>query len=82
MGDRVDRAAGSVLPREYAHDLVYEMCREAIRQKRTLLDLLVENEKSQNHIEAAELAKLCEPAYYLGQSGAMVDRVLRSLQRH
>ena len=28
------------------------------------------------HLTRAELAKLCDPANYLGQSGVMVDRVL------
>ena len=28
------------------------------------------------HLNREELAKLCDPANYLGQSGVMVDRVL------
>jgi 3-carboxy-cis,cis-muconate cycloisomerase len=70
---------GRYLGREYAHDLVYDICREAIRQKRPLLDLLTENKEISAHLSRPELAKLCDPANYLGQSGVMVDRVLNSL---
>jgi 3-carboxy-cis,cis-muconate cycloisomerase len=62
--------------REYAHDLVYDLCREAIRQNRPLLDLLIETPQISKHLGPAELEKLCDPASYLGQAGTMVDRVL------
>ncbi len=62
--------------REYAHDLVYEICREAIRLDRPLLDLLAQNAEIAKHLDRAALARLCDPASYLGQSGVMVDRVL------
>ena len=39
-------------------------------------DLLAENEEIAKHMSKAELAKLCDPANYLGQAGEMVDRVL------
>ena len=47
--------------------------------ERPLLDLLAENKESTTHLNRAELAKLCDPANYLGQWGVMVDRVLASL---
>src|SRR5690348_3907075 len=70
---------GPYIGREYAHDLVYDLCREAIRQDRPLLDLLAENPEINRHLSRAELAALCDPANYLGQSGVMVDRVLGRL---
>jgi 3-carboxy-cis,cis-muconate cycloisomerase len=79
VSEAVMMGLGHHLGREYAHDLVYAICREAIRQKRPLLDLLAENKEITRHLSRAELAKLCDPANYLGQSGAMVDRVLGSL---
>jgi 3-carboxy-cis,cis-muconate cycloisomerase len=63
--------------REYAHDLVYDICREAIRQERPLLDLLAENKEITQHVTRDQLARMCDPVNYLGQSGVMVDRVLR-----
>ena len=34
---------GSYIGREYAHDLVYEICRDALKQRRPLIDLLAEH---------------------------------------
>ena len=67
---------GRHIGREYAHDLVYDLCREAVRQNRPLLDLLAETPEISACLNRAELAKLCDPANYLGQAGVMVDRVL------
>jgi 3-carboxy-cis,cis-muconate cycloisomerase len=67
---------GRFIGREYAHDLVYDLCREALRQNRPLLDLLAETPEIARHLSRAELAHLCDPANYLGQAGTMVDRVL------
>ena len=80
VSEAVMMGLGPYLGREYAHDLVYDICREAIRQRRPLLDLLAENREITKHLSRAELAKLCDPANYLGQSGVMVDRVLGSLR--
>src|SRR5207302_11060608 len=64
------------LGREYAHDLVYDLCREAIRQNRPLLDLLSENAAITKHVDRRKLTELCDPSNYLGLCGVMVDRVL------
>src|SRR5437667_7393199 len=82
MSEAVMMGLGPYIGREYAHDLVYDICREAIRQKRPLLDLLAENQEITKHMSRAELARLCDPANYLGQSGVMVDRVLASVRKH
>jgi 3-carboxy-cis,cis-muconate cycloisomerase len=76
MSEAVMMGLGHHLGREYAHDLVYDICREAVRQDRPLLDLLAENPEISRHMDRAGLARLCDPASYLGQSGLMVDRVL------
>jgi 3-carboxy-cis,cis-muconate cycloisomerase len=79
MSEAVMMGLGPYLGREYAHDLVYDICREALRQNRPLLDLLAETPDIAKHLKREELAKLCDPANYLGQSGVMVDRVLSRL---
>ncbi|MGZ5079224.1 MAG: class-II fumarase/aspartase family protein [Usitatibacter sp.] len=76
MSEAVMMGLGRHIGREQAHDLVYDICREAIRQDRPLLDLLAANPQIARHLDRAALAKLCDPANYLGQAGAMVDRVL------
>jgi 3-carboxy-cis,cis-muconate cycloisomerase len=80
MSEAVMMGLGPYLGREYAHDLVYDICREAIRQNRPLLDLLAETPEIARHLKREQLAELCDPANYLGQSGAMVDRVLGRLR--
>ena len=68
------------LGREHAHDLVYDLCRDAIREERPLLDLLAGNAEITRHVDRKKLAELCDPANYLGLSGVMVDRVLSQLK--
>jgi 3-carboxy-cis,cis-muconate cycloisomerase len=80
MSEAVMMGLGRALGREYAHDLVYDICRVAVREGRHLLDLLAENPEINKHLDRAALAKLCDPANYLGQSGVMVDRVLKTLR--
>jgi 3-carboxy-cis,cis-muconate cycloisomerase len=64
------------LGRQRAHDLVYDISRQVSTSGRPLLDLLAENEEIASSLDRAALAKLLDPAEYLGLSGDMVDRVL------
>ncbi len=80
MSEAVMMGLGPHIGREYAHDLVYDICREASRQQRPLLDLLAEHPDINKHVDRAALARWCDPANYLGQAGVMVDRVLVSLR--
>ncbi len=79
MSEAVMMGLGPYIGREYAHDLVYDICREALKQQRPLLDLLCENAQIMKHVTRAQLAAMCDPANYLGQSGLMVDRVLATM---
>ncbi len=76
MSEAVMMGLGTYIGREYAHDLVYDICREALKQQRPLLDLLCENAQIMEHVTREQLAAMCDPTNYLGQSGLMVDRVL------
>ena len=79
MSEAVMMGLGPYIGREVAHDLVYDICREALKQQRPLLDLLCENAQIMKHVTRAQLAAMCDPANYLGQSGLMVDRVLATM---
>ena len=81
MSEAVMMGLGRALGRETAHDLVYDICRDAIKQDKPLLDLLAANAEISKHLDRAALAKLCDPANYLGQAGVMVDRVLAAIDR-
>jgi 3-carboxy-cis,cis-muconate cycloisomerase len=64
--------------RQQAHDVVYDACRDAARHGTPLLDALIKVEAVTKHLDRAALAKLCDPANYLGIAPAMVDRVVKS----
>jgi len=49
---------------------------------RPLLDLLAENAEVSKHLDRTALEQLCDPGNYLGEAGAMVDRVLAMRGRH
>ena len=76
VSEAVMMGLAPIIGREYAHDLVYDICRVAIKEERPLLDLLAANAEITNHVTRDQLAAMCDPAAYLGQSGVMVDRVL------
>ncbi|KAF5356524.1 hypothetical protein D9758_008262 [Tetrapyrgos nigripes] len=70
---------GKKIGRQVAHDLVYELCRKAIKEDRLLLEVLLENEEVKKaKISKEELTRLCDPANYLGLSEDMVRRVVNS----
>jgi 3-carboxy-cis,cis-muconate cycloisomerase len=79
VSEAVMMGLGPYLGRQRAHDLVYDVCREAIRQGRALVDLLAENAEVSAHLDRPALERLTDPENYLGYSGEMVDRVLRKL---
>ena len=76
MSEAVMMGLGPYIGREYAHDLVYDLCRQAIATRRPLLDILCEHPEINRHLDRPALARLCDPANYLGQAGVMVDKVL------
>jgi 3-carboxy-cis,cis-muconate cycloisomerase len=76
VSEAVMMGLGPYLGRQYAHDLVYDICRQVVATGRPLVDLLAENAEIAKHLDKPALAKLCDPANYLGQAGEMVDRVL------
>ena len=76
VSEAVMMGLGPYLGRQYAHDLVYDICRKVVATGRPLVDLLAENTEITKHLDRAALEKLCDPANYLGEAGSMVDRVL------
>ena len=64
------------LGRQHAHDLVYDLCQKSSQTGTPLLDLLAENPEISRHVDRSALAKLIDPANYLGLAAEMVDRLL------
>ena len=81
MSEAVMMGLGRHIGREYAHDLVYDLCRQALKDNRPLVELLAEHPEINRHLDRAALAKLVDPVNYLGQAGLMVDRVLAAMER-
>ena len=78
VSEAVMMGLGKTLGRQYAHDLVYDLCRKATLEDKSLLELLCADEGIKKAgLSDDELAKLCDPSNYLGLSEAMVDRVLK-----
>jgi 3-carboxy-cis,cis-muconate cycloisomerase len=78
VSEAVMMELGPYLGRQRAHDVVYDVCRQAVATGRPLPDLLAESSEIAAHVDRAGLEQLCDPANYLGQAGAMVDRVLQA----
>ena len=78
VSEAVMMALGKKIGRQVAHDLVYEICRQAAQDpSKSLLDFLLEDKTVQRSgMQRTELEFLCEPANYVGQSEEMVARVL------
>ena len=81
MSEAVMMGLGAKMGRNYAHDVVYDVCREVVKTGTPLLDLLVENDEIRKHADRKTLEKLMDPANYLGVAGPMVDRVLKGRKK-
>ena len=64
------------LGRHRAHEVVAEISRRAIEEKKSFLDLLAATPEISKHLDRVALEKLLDPANYLGLAREMVDRVL------
>jgi 3-carboxy-cis,cis-muconate cycloisomerase len=67
---------GPAIGRQRAHDLVYDICRRVIATGGSFVDELEGEPGISSHLGRDELARLADPANYLGLSREMVDRVL------
>jgi 3-carboxy-cis,cis-muconate cycloisomerase len=81
VSEAVMMGLGPYLGRQRAHDLVYDICREAAATGTPLIDLLARNPEISQHLSGHELERMVDPANYLGLAGEMVDRVLASERR-
>jgi 3-carboxy-cis,cis-muconate cycloisomerase len=66
------------LGRQQAHDVVYEACRDALRQGHSLFDVLKTNPEVSGALSDDRLRALCDPANYLGSAPSMTDAIVRT----
>jgi 3-carboxy-cis,cis-muconate cycloisomerase len=76
MSEAVMMGLGDKMGRNYAHDVVYDICRDVVKTGRPLIDLLEQNDEIKKYADRKTLEALVDPANYLGVAGEMVDRVL------
>ena len=69
-------ALSELMGRAAAHDLIYECCREAIEQQKSLANVLKARAELTSLLSPETVDWYCEPANYLGLTLRMVDRVL------
>ena len=81
MSEAVMMGLGTYLGREYAHDLVYDLCRQALKENRPLIDILEAHPEINCHVNRSQLEHMCNPVHHVGQAGVMVDRVLAARKR-
>jgi 3-carboxy-cis,cis-muconate cycloisomerase len=76
MSEAVMMKLGDKMGRNYAHDHVYDICREVVKTGTPLIDLLEKDAEIKKHASRKEFEAMVDPANYLGVAGEMVDRVL------
>lgn len=76
MSEAVMMALARKMGRGQAHDLLYRLCRQALRQDTSLAEVLRADPDISTQLSANEIAELTDPVRYLGSAGIAVDQVL------
>ena len=62
--------------RQFAPDVVYDACRVAAQQRKSLYEVLSAMPRITELLSVDEIREMCDPANYVGLAGEMVDRIL------
>jgi 3-carboxy-cis,cis-muconate cycloisomerase len=76
FAEAIQTALAPALGRDTAHALVAGACRRAAAERMHLRDILASDPRVSAVLDAKTLDRLFDPAAYLGESRAFVDRVL------
>ncbi len=76
LGEAVMLALGDRIGRLDAHHVVEHASKEAVRTGATLFDVLAADATVSAHLSRDALARLLDPAHYVGEAQAYVDAVL------
>ena len=79
MAEAVAMALAEKIGKSDAHHLVEAASRKAVKDKKHLRDVLLEDANVTAQLDADTIAKLFEPMAYQGASQALIDRLLASL---
>ncbi|MGZ5354673.1 MAG: 3-carboxy-cis,cis-muconate cycloisomerase [Actinomycetota bacterium] len=81
LSERVVAALTPALGRQAADDLVTAAAQETTGGKRSFEEALLDRPEVAEHLGQAEVARLLDPAGYLGSAGTFVDRALDRRRR-
>ncbi|RON87525.1 3-carboxy-cis,cis-muconate cycloisomerase [Pseudomonas chlororaphis] len=76
LAEAVSIALAQRLGRETAHHLLEQCCKRAVAEQRHLRAVLGDEPQVTAELSAAELDRLLDPAHYLGQAQAWVERAV------
>ncbi len=76
MAEAVSLALAQDMGRAAAHEFVEEACHQAVESGRPLFEVLKSDPRMPEGFSASRLEALFDPAHYLGEASAFVDRVL------
>jgi 3-carboxy-cis,cis-muconate cycloisomerase len=76
FAEAVSMALATRVGRQAAHELVEQACQSALEKSRPLADVLADDPRVNAYLSRTELAKLFDPAGYLGMAARFVDRAL------
>jgi 3-carboxy-cis,cis-muconate cycloisomerase len=78
VAEAVMMGLAPALGRQQAHDIVYDACRSAIEQKRSLYSVLCENADIVARLGEPRIRELTDPANYLGAAERMALAVVQA----
>jgi 3-carboxy-cis,cis-muconate cycloisomerase len=76
MAEAVSLALAQHMGRAVAHELIEEACHQAVESGRSLLEVLKSDPRMPKEFSSSHLEALFDPARYLGEAPAFVERVL------
>jgi 3-carboxy-cis,cis-muconate cycloisomerase len=76
FAEAIQMALAPTLGRDVAHSLVAQLCRRAAAQGVHVRALVAQDPQARAALDDEALARLFDPARYLGSSNAYIDRVL------
>jgi 3-carboxy-cis,cis-muconate cycloisomerase len=81
MAEAFMMALAERVGRDAAHHLVEKASNAARAAQRPLVEMLAADAEVAKHLDGAALARLADPAHYLGEAEAVVDRVVAVARR-
>jgi len=76
LAEAVSITLAQRIGRDAAHHLVEQCCKRAVAEGRHLRGVLAENAEVRSELNDAELDRLLDPAFYLGQARRWVERAV------